>query len=140
MDDEPLPRLAPPLAPRLMLGALALAAVLGVALFATRGTQPEPAHVTLRVDSRPPGARVTRLDTGERLGVTPLAARVPRAGLTGLSLALEGFMDARREASLLADVAVSVDLLPLEAADDAAAEKPVRAAHASKRSAKAGRR
>jgi hypothetical protein len=65
---------------------------------------------------------------------------VSRAGPTSLSLALEGFEVARREASLLADVAVSVELLRLEAAADAPVEKAARtAAHASKRSAQAGR-
>jgi tRNA A-37 threonylcarbamoyl transferase component Bud32 len=71
-----------------------------------------PMTVWLEVASSPPGARVTRVDTGEVLGVTPLKAAVATAAQTGLSLELEGFEAERREVNLAANASLSVDMRP----------------------------
>ncbi len=51
-----------------------------------------PATVALNLRSTPPGARVTRLDTGERLGRTPLRVNVARkAASVWIQMALDGY-------------------------------------------------
>ncbi len=53
--------------------------------------KPRVVTVELRLRSAPPGATVVRLDTGERLGRTPLQVRVPRQGSqVWLRMSLEG--------------------------------------------------
>jgi serine/threonine-protein kinase len=85
-----------------------------------------PEKVTLDVSSEPSGAKVTRVDTGEVLGVTPLKAELDRAETqVALRLELEGRQHAERSVSLAANSALSVDLQPLPApAAVAAPEKP----------------
>ena len=52
---------------------------------------PRPPTIELVLRSTPPGARVVRLDTGERLGRTPLRADVPRKAATvWLQMTLDG--------------------------------------------------
>jgi serine/threonine-protein kinase len=71
-----------------------------------------PTTVLLEVNSTPLGAQVTRVDTGQVLGVTPLKATVAVAAVTGLTLALDGFEPERRDVNLSTDVSLSVDLKP----------------------------
>ncbi len=53
--------------------------------------RPAQARVELRLRSTPPGATVVRLDTGERLGRTPLSVKVARkAAVVWLRMSLEG--------------------------------------------------
>jgi serine/threonine-protein kinase len=76
-----------------------------------------PAKVTLDVSSEPPGAKVTRVDTGEALGVTPLKVELDKAETSlALRLELEGHQHAERSVSLAANSALSVDLQALPAA------------------------
>jgi serine/threonine-protein kinase len=56
-----------------------------------RAAEPRPATVALTLRSTPPGATVVRLDTGERLGRTPLHVKVARrAAHVWLRMSLEG--------------------------------------------------
>jgi serine/threonine-protein kinase len=84
-----------------------------------------PAKVTLDVSSEPPGATVTRVDTGEALGVTPLKVQLDKAETSvALRLELEGHQHAERSVSLAANSALSVDLQALPAPVVAAPDKP----------------
>ena len=75
--------------------------------------------------SEPAGAKVTRVDTGETLGVTPLKAEVDRAEKSvALRLELDGRQSAERTVSLAANSALSIDLAPLPQAAPAAPAAP----------------
>jgi hypothetical protein len=121
-------------APKL-IAALVVAALLGAAGWMLLNPQPAevavapaeapkppepvvpeaPAKVTLEVASQPPGAKVTRLDTNEVLGVTPLQFEAPRAETpVGLRLELAGRQTVEKQVTLARSVALSVDL-PAEA-------------------------
>jgi hypothetical protein len=63
------------------------------------------------VKSTPPGATVVRLDTGKRLGKTPLRLEVPRRAATvWIQLRLEGYATVKFAADLREDVAANVTL------------------------------
>ncbi len=58
---------------------------------AAPATMPRPATIALTIRSNPPGATVVRLDTGNRIGTTPLHVKVPRkAAHIWLRVSLEG--------------------------------------------------
>jgi serine/threonine-protein kinase len=70
-----------------------------------------PEKVQLDVTSAPAHARVTRADTGEELGVTPLKVELDRADVAlVLRLELEGREVISRTVSLASNNALSVDL------------------------------
>jgi serine/threonine-protein kinase len=76
-----------------------------------------PEKITLDISSEPKGAKVTRVDTGEALGVTPLKAQLDRADTAvTLRFELEGRLNAERTISLTANSALSLDLAPVPAA------------------------
>jgi hypothetical protein len=67
--------------------------------------------VELHVKSTPPGATIVRLDTGERLGKTPLRVNVPRrAASTWLQVRHDGYTPIRFEVDLRKDNAANVTL------------------------------
>jgi serine/threonine-protein kinase len=70
-------------------------------------------RVTLRVESEPAGARVTREDTGELLGTTPLSVPVAATQRLGLVLSLEGYAEEHRALSLASDASLKVSLTRL---------------------------
>ncbi|MDP1824042.1 MAG: serine/threonine-protein kinase [Archangium sp.] len=63
-------------------------------------TAAEVEEVTLWVETQPPGALVSRLDTGETLGRTPLEVRVERAANVPLRIELEGHTTLERDVSI----------------------------------------
>jgi len=74
-----------------------------------------PASVLLEVNSVPPGAWVVRTDSGEMLGRTPLATRLPRhRGELTLRLELLGHVPAFQRIALDADARANVRLRPIE--------------------------
>ena len=74
-----------------------------------------PASVLLEVNSVPPGAWVVRTDSGEMLGRTPLATRLPRhPGELTLRLELLGHVPAFQRIALDADARANVRLRPIE--------------------------
>jgi serine/threonine-protein kinase len=83
---------------------------------ATRATpSPAPARpaprptVELLLRSTPPGAKVVRLDTGERLGTTPLRVDVPRkAASLWIEMTLAGFQRVKFEVDLRRDTTANV--------------------------------
>ncbi len=79
---------------------------------------PAPAsQAMLDLASTPPGAKVTRLDTGAELGTTPFRTEVDRApGKLTLRFELEGRQPVEREVVLTGDPMLSVDL-PARAAE-----------------------
>ena len=88
--------------------------------------EPESPYVALDVKSTPPGAKVSRLDTGEVFGTTPIKFELPRANKTvTLAFALDGHETVRQEVSLDARSSVHVNLpaVPVPAAVPAAAVK-----------------
>ncbi len=71
--------------------------------------------VTLEVASHPEGARVTRLDTNELLGITPLKLETDRLDKPlALRLELAGHQPMERQVALINNASLSVDL-PAEA-------------------------
>ncbi|MGB8929832.1 MAG: PEGA domain-containing protein, partial [Anaeromyxobacteraceae bacterium] len=63
----------------------------------------------LAVRSSPPGARVTRLDTGERLGRTPVRLNVPRkAASAWIQVALDGYQPIKFEVDLRRDSSANI--------------------------------
>ena len=61
--------------------------------------------------STPPGATVVRLDTGKRLGKTPLRARVPRKEATAwIELRLDGYAPVKFTVDLRRDSSANVTL------------------------------
>jgi serine/threonine-protein kinase len=114
----------------LLIAALGVAVVGGGAFWALRPYDPSldvpvpkvapaplvdppalPAKVTLDVDSEPQGAKVTRVDTGEALGVTPFKVELDRAEKSvALRLELEGRQSVERTVSLAANSTLSADL------------------------------
>jgi len=69
-----------------------------------------PATVELLLRSTPPGARVVRLDTSERLGRTPLRIDVPRkAASVWLQMTLEGWEPIRFTVDLRKDNTANVE-------------------------------
>ena len=86
-------------------------------LVGTQSTEsaPETASVLIEVNSVPPGAWVVRTDSGEMLGRTPLATRLPRhPGELTLRLELLGHVPAFERIALNADARASVRLRPIE--------------------------
>jgi len=72
-----------------------------------------PATVELSVRTSPSGARVTRLDTGERLGRTPLRVNVPRKAATvWIQVALDGWAPIKFAVDLRKDNAANVTFQP----------------------------
>jgi hypothetical protein len=84
--------------------------------------------VTLKVSSTPPGATVIRLDSGRRLGVTPLAATFARNDSeVVLRLELPGYVPVERSMRLQEDVLwdnAFVPVAPPAAAPKVEAPKP----------------
>ncbi len=71
---------------------------------------PQPT-VELRIHTSPPGAAVVRLDTGKRIGKTPLRLDLPRKDATiWLELRLDGHAPVKFAADLRKDVVASVTL------------------------------
>jgi hypothetical protein len=71
---------------------------------------PQPT-VELRIKSTPPGATVVRLDTGRRLGKTPLKLAVPKKATTvWLELRLEDHATVKFAGDLREDVVANVTL------------------------------
>ena len=69
--------------------------------------------VTLEVATHPAGAKVTRLDSNQLLGVTPLKLQAePATGPIGLRLELLGHQSVERQVTLTSNVSLSVDLPP----------------------------
>lgn len=95
------------------LAALALALTVSWGAWAPRLLAGEPAQVTLQISSLPPGATVLRLDTGQRLGTTPLSAsmRKERREVT-VRLELDGHRPIERTVRLDEDVGLEVALPP----------------------------
>ncbi|HSM93564.1 MAG TPA: PEGA domain-containing protein [Anaeromyxobacteraceae bacterium] len=72
-------------------------------------TPQRPATVELTIRSTPPGARVTRLDTGERLGRTPVRVNVPRkAANAWIQVALDGYQPVKFAVDLRRDNAANL--------------------------------
>lgn len=88
-----------------------------------------PLTVVVAVESTPEGARVTRVDTGEVLGATPLDVTMAKGGQATLRLEKDGYVPAESTLSLNADVQLSLPLAP--AAPTVAA--PVEPKHAPRR-------
>ncbi len=90
---------------------------------------PPPAEVTalvkLEVNTVPSGAKVTRLDSNEVLGLTPLTVQLPAAAALGLRFEHDGSQPVQRELSLMSNVVLTVDLptLPKQDAPKKKAEK-----------------
>ncbi|MBS1149626.1 MAG: Serine/threonine protein kinase [Myxococcaceae bacterium] len=103
--------------PRLV-AAFGLALVLGAVGFYVLRAPPAEAvvaakTVTLEVASQPAGARVTRLDTQQLLGLTPLKLQTERLEAPlGLRLELAGHAPSERQVELATDVSLSVELVP----------------------------
>ena len=77
---------------------------------ATRKAPPRPATVELLLKSSPSGARVTRLDTNERLGRTPLRLDVRRKEATvWLEMKLDGWHPVRFAVDLRKDNTANVE-------------------------------
>jgi serine/threonine protein kinase len=73
-----------------------------------------PATINLKISSTPAGATVTRLDSGAVLGVTPLAADLPREDHDlSLRLELPGFVPVERNLGLQADILWDTALVAL---------------------------
>ena len=76
-----------------------------------------PASVKLVVISTPPGARVSRADSGQGLGATPLDTSVPSATEPlVLRLQLAGYEPAERKVTLHADTSLEVALVKTKSA------------------------
>jgi hypothetical protein len=72
-----------------------------------------PTPVSLSVHSNPAGARVTRADTGELLGVTPLEAELaPSDALIRLKVELAGYEPIERELVLKKDRDEDFSMIP----------------------------
>ncbi len=97
------------------LAALGLAVAVSWGAWAPRLLEAGPASVTLKISSRPPGATVLRIDTGQRLGTTPLSASLQsqRRDLT-VRLELDGHRPIERTVRLDEDVGLEVALPPHE--------------------------
>jgi serine/threonine-protein kinase len=68
-----------------------------------------PVTVELNLRSSPSGARVTRLDTGERLGRTPVRVDVPRKAATvWIQMALDGYKPIKFTVDLTRDNSANV--------------------------------
>ncbi|HUB05999.1 MAG TPA: protein kinase [Myxococcales bacterium] len=90
---------------------------------------PLPATVALTITSSPPGASVTRVDTGQALGVTPLHAILPRAARDlPLHLELAGYAPVDRTLRTEADVLWDAALVSLAPPPPAPAPAPAAAA------------
>ncbi|MBX5483969.1 MAG: serine/threonine protein kinase, partial [Myxococcaceae bacterium] len=75
--------------------------------------QERPAQVTLTIESDPPGAEVTRADTAERLGKTPLRVKVPRSHQrVPLVFRRPGYEPVRTELTRATDATARVVLRP----------------------------
>jgi serine/threonine-protein kinase len=73
-----------------------------------------PSLVSLSLTTSPPGAHLTRVDTGELLGVTPWVGSMQRSA-SALKLRIEavGYEPTERDISLAADATVDLALKPL---------------------------
>jgi serine/threonine-protein kinase len=70
-----------------------------------------PKKITLDITTVPLGAKVTRLDTNEVIGVTPFKLEAPRLEApVNLRLELAGRQSVERQVTLASNVALSVDL------------------------------
>jgi serine/threonine-protein kinase len=75
----------------------------------------ESAQVEVEVRSRPPGAQVTRRDTGELLGQTPVTLKLPRAeSEVPLLLSLDGYEPLQRSVKPSRDMSMEVALAVLK--------------------------
>ncbi|MHB8417688.1 MAG: serine/threonine-protein kinase [Myxococcales bacterium] len=82
-----------------------------------------PAMVTLDLRSTPAGAQVTRVDTGEILGNTPVTRDLPRADRSvPLRFTLKGYQDATRSVRLSSDAQMEASLTPVPAPAPVAAQ------------------
>ncbi len=74
-----------------------------------RAPAARPATVELSLRSSPAGARVVRLDTGARLGKTPLRLNVPRKAATiWLQMTLDGYQPVKFTVDLRRDNGANV--------------------------------
>jgi serine/threonine-protein kinase len=99
-----------------------------VAARVAEAPKPQPAPVSLTVNSVPAGARVVRSDTGETLGVTPWVAQLPAsAGSLGVRVELAGYVPSEYQLRLDASSSLEVPLVR-------AGTKPARVTNAASRS------
>jgi serine/threonine protein kinase len=105
--------------PMVLAAALALLVVGLVAAVAwsERPAAAAASEVSLDVASEPAGAQLSRGDTGEVLGRTPVSVRVHPGGATTLVLALDGYSTERREVDFSQAVRLSVELKPVHRQD-----------------------
>jgi hypothetical protein len=86
----------------------------------------KPERVELDLSSKPSGATVVRLDTGEKLGTTPLRVKVRRgSGELALRFTLDGYQPATASVDLKSGGSVNVAMRPRKAT----AKKKRSAAH-----------
>ena len=79
----------------------------------------------LEIQSSPTGARVSRNDTGDLVGVTPLEVKLDRAeGTVTLKFELEGRQTIERQVSLARNNSLSVDLSAVAAPVPVVPDKP----------------
>ncbi len=123
-DDEEKPRRS-----RLMIIAIATAAAVAIAAAAIWGLSgkkseapvvetappvaqkpPKPTTIALDLSTTPEGALVSREDTGQLLGVTPLRTMLPAGGTVRLRMVLAGYEMAYRTIILDRDSQVTVEL------------------------------
>ncbi|MBL8956291.1 MAG: protein kinase [Myxococcaceae bacterium] len=111
-----------------LLGVLVLLALSGVAFVALRpsaepapvappvvDTPKGPEQIVMEIQSSPTGAKVTREDTGEVLGTTPLEVKLEkREGMVTFRFELEGRQTLQRAVSQSRNNALSVDLAVVE--------------------------
>ena len=71
-----------------------------------------PTKVWLDVTTTPPGARVTRADSNDELGVTPLRVELPPVESLRLAFALDGHQPETRDVRLSSNASLSIDLTP----------------------------
>ncbi|MBK7863624.1 MAG: protein kinase [Archangiaceae bacterium] len=97
---------------------------------------PLPEQVVLEIQSSPSGARVSRTDTGEQVGVTPLEVKLDKAaGTVTLKFEHPGRQPLERAVSLAHHNSLTVDLSP---AAPAPVEREQKAHGGSKKKAREG--
>jgi serine/threonine-protein kinase len=128
-----------------LAGAAALIVLAaGLVYFAVRPVAPQPvaqvqaAPAKLTVRSEPPGAVVSRADTGEKLGVTPLAYELPRGtGDLQVRVSLDGYTPVERNIGGTTNTDLDLVLAPVKPAEPPApVAAPAQAAPAPSRPAK----
>ena len=90
----------------------------------TEAAGPAPRMVSVRVASKPSGARLTRESDGAVLGVTPFAgSAAPHAGTERVKVDLAGYAEERLVLPLDEDVDLTLSLKPSAAVASEAATK-----------------